>query len=67
MPETRPTVPVGDVIRSLKLPPWLRWVMNLVRGVRIQAGPVDILLDEDGRPISRGPLDQPHRPGKGKL
>jgi len=62
MGETRPTIPAGDIVRGLRLPGWLRWVMNLVRGVRIKAGPVDILLDQrDGATPPRTGLDQPHR------
>jgi hypothetical protein len=46
--------------RRLKLPGWLRWVLDLVRGTRIKAGPVDILLDKhDGATPPRTGLDQP--------
>ena len=62
MGDPRPEIPAGDIVRSLKLPGWLRWIMNLVRGVRVQAGPVDILLDkEPGATPPRTGLDQPHR------
>lgn len=55
-----PELPVGDIVRSLRLPGWLRWVLNLVKGVRVQAGPVDILLDkEQGATPPRTGLDQP--------
>ena len=60
MGDNRPTIPAGDIVRSLKLPGWLRWVMNLVKGVRVQAGPVDILLDKDqGATPPRTGLDRP--------
>lgn len=61
MGDNRPTIPAGDIVRSLKLPGWLRWIMNLVKGVRVQAGPVDILLDKDhgGATPPRTGLDQP--------
>jgi hypothetical protein len=72
MGDNRPTIPAGDVIRSLKLPPWLRWILNLVKGVKIQAGGVDILLDQKGGAMPpRTGLDQPHKleppkPGGGR-
>lgn len=60
MGDNRPTLPVGDAVRRMKLPGWLRWVMNLVKGTRIQAGPVDILLDQHGGATPpRTGLDQP--------
>lgn len=45
-----PEIPVGDAIRKLKLPPWLRWIMNLVQGVRITKGSTVIVLDEKPTP-----------------
>jgi len=38
MEAPRPTIPVGDMLQNVKLPGWLRWVLNLVRGVKITAG-----------------------------
>lgn len=63
-----PEIPVGDMVRKLKLPGWLRWVMNLVKGMRIKKGNVEIVLDEkpsmdallQNRP-SMGDLNQPHK------
>lgn len=58
----RPTIPAGDIARKLKLPGWLRFVLDLFRGTRIQAGPVDVLLDESrGATPPRTGLDQPHK------
>lgn len=56
-----PEIPVGDVVRSFKLPGWLRWVMNLVKGVRITRGGTTIVLSEkDGAmPPPRTGLDKP--------
>lgn len=55
-----PEIPVGDVVRSFKLPGWLRWVMNLVKGVRITRGGTTIVLSEkDGATPPRTGLDQP--------
>lgn len=60
MSDNRPTIPAGAIVRSLRLPGWLRWVLNLVRGVRVQAGPVDLLLDQhDGATPPKTGLDQP--------
>jgi len=57
-----PELPVGDIVRKLRLPGWLRWVMNMVRGVRVHAGGVDILLDQKGGATPpRTGLDAPHR------
>lgn len=70
MSENRPQIPAGDIVRSFNLPGWLRWLMNLVRGVKVQAGPVDILLDQkDGATPPKTGLDQPAkitppRPGR---
>lgn len=44
MSETRPTIPAGDIARKFKLPRWLRWLLDLFRGVKFHAGPVDIQL-----------------------
>lgn len=55
-----PEIPVGDVVRSFKLPGWLRWVMNLVKGVRITRGGTTIVLSEkDGATPPRTGLDKP--------
>lgn len=60
MSENRPTVPLGDAVRKLSLPGWLRTILNFLKGTRIQAGPVDILLDkEHGAMPPRTGLDQP--------
>ena len=45
-----PEIPVGDIVRSFKLPSWLRWVMNLVKGVRITKGGTTIVLNEKPTP-----------------
>lgn len=63
MSNDRPTIPVGDVIRSFNVPGWLRWLLNLFKGTRIPAGPVDILLTKGGATPPGTGLDQPHRPG----
>ena len=65
-PSPRPTIPAGDIARKLKLPGWLRWVLDLFRGAKITAGPVDIQLDEKpgAYPAGHSPLDStPHQPG----
>jgi hypothetical protein len=59
-------VPAGDILRRLRLPSWLRWLLELVRGTRIQAGPVDVLLDERPTPPRTG-LDVPHQPKAPKV
>ena len=41
-----PEIPVGDVVRSFKLPGWLRWVMNAVKGLRITRGGTTIVLSQ---------------------
>lgn len=57
-----PEIPVGDVVRSFKLPSWLRWLMNLVKGVKIRKGDTTIVLSEEpGATPPRTGLDQPHR------
>lgn len=65
-PSPRPTIPAGDIARRFKLPGWLRWVLDLLRGTRIAAGPVDIQLDQKpgAAPPGQSPLDStPHPPG----
>lgn len=60
MGDSRPTIPAGDIARRFKLPGWLRWVLDLLRGTKIHAGPVDIQLDQDqGATPPRTGLDQP--------
>lgn len=59
---SRPSIPVGDALRKLRLPGWLRWLLNMVKGTKIQAGPVDIQLDQNQGP-STGPSGMPHKPG----
>jgi hypothetical protein len=55
-----PEIPVGDVVRSLKLPGWLRWVMNAVKGLRITRGGTTIVLNEGhGATPPRTGLDRP--------
>jgi hypothetical protein len=55
-----PEIPVGDVVRSFKLPGWLRWVMNAVKGLRITRGGTTIVLNEGhGATPPRTGLDQP--------
>lgn len=58
-----PEIPVGDVLRKIdKLPSWLKWILNLVRGVRITKGGTTIVLDEkhgSGATPPRTGLDQP--------
>jgi len=56
-----PEIPVGDVIRSFKLPGWLRWLMNLVKGTKVTTGGVTVVLSETpgATPPGTG-LDQPH-------
>ena len=55
-----PEIPVGDVVRSFKLPGWLRWFMNAVKGLRITRGGTTIVLNEGhGAPPPRTGLDQP--------
>lgn len=55
-----PEIPLGDVVRSQKLPSWLRWIMNLVKGVRITRGGTTIVLSEkDGATPPRTGLDRP--------
>jgi hypothetical protein len=62
MSQDKPTIPVGDIARGLKLPGWLRWVLDLFRGTKIHAGPVDIQLDQaPGATPPRTGLDQPHQ------
>ena len=62
MGDSRPTIPAGDIVRGLKIPGWLRAILNFVKGVRVHAGPVDILLDQrDGATPPRTGLDQPHK------
>jgi hypothetical protein len=57
-----PEIPVGDVVRSFKLPGWLRWIMNLVKGVRITKGGTTIVLSEEqGATPPKTGLDQPHQ------
>jgi len=57
-----PEIPVGDMVRKLKLPPWLRWFMNLVQGIKIGKGDIVVVLDEQNTvgPARTG-LDQPHK------
>jgi hypothetical protein len=67
MGDTRPTIPAGDIARKFGIPSWLRWLLDLVKGTRIQAGPVDILLDRrDGATPPRTGLDQPAEDGGGR-
>lgn len=55
-----PDIPVGDVVRSFKLPGWLRAVMNALKGIRITRGGTTIVLSErDGATPPRTGLDQP--------
>ena len=55
-----PEIPVGDVVRSFRLPGWLRWVMNAVKGLRITRGGTTIVLNEGhGATPPRTGLDQP--------
>jgi len=57
-----PKIPVGDIIRSFKLPLWLRSIMNLVKGIQITRGGTTIVLSErDGATPPRTGLDQPHK------
>ncbi len=61
-PTPRPTIPAGDIARGFKLPGWLRFVLDLFRGTKIKAGPVDIQLDQGQTPTApRTGLDQPHK------
>ncbi len=61
MPD-KPVISAGDIARKLRLPGWLRWILDLLRGTKIHAGPVDVQLDE--RPGTTTPpgLEMPHRP-----
>lgn len=53
-------IPVGDVVRSFKLPGWLRWIMNAVKGLRITRGGTTIVLNEEhGATPPRTGLDKP--------
>lgn len=53
-------IPVGDVLRSSsRLPGWLRFILNAVRGTKVRIGGTEILLDE--QPAIRTGLDKPHR------
>jgi len=62
-----PEIPVGDIVRSFKLPGWLRSIMNLVKGIRITKGRTTIVLSErDGATPPRTGLDQPHKFGPPK-
>lgn len=55
-------IPLGDILRRLKLPGWLRAVLGAVQGTSVKVGGHDILLDEDaGATSPRTGLDQPHR------
>lgn len=56
----KPVIPVGDVVRQFNIPGWLRWLLNLVKGAKIHAGPVDIQLDQgQGATPPKTGLDQP--------
>lgn len=65
MGDSRPTIPAGDIARQFKLPSWLRWVLDLLRGTKIHAGPVDIQLDQEhgATPPKTGLDATPHAPG----
>lgn len=68
MSDNRPTIPAGDIARRFNLPKWLRFILDLFRGTKIQAGPVDIQLNEgQGLPPARTGLDQPHEFGAPKI
>ena len=56
-----PEIPVGDVLRKIdKLPGWLKWILNLTKGIRITKGGTTIVLSErDGATPPRTGLDQP--------
>ncbi len=57
-----PDIPVGDVVRRFRLPRWLRWIMDRVKGLRIPVGGNVIVLSDRGGPTQpRTGLDQPHR------
>lgn len=57
-----PQIPVGDVLRSMKLPGWLRAILTLVKGTTFKVGGADILLDQaPGATPPKTGLDQPHR------
>lgn len=59
-----PSIPIGDLLRSLKLPGWLRAILNFTKGRKVEVGGVDILLDQrSGATPPRSGLDQPHRIG----
>ena len=56
-------IPVGDILRSLKLPGWLRSILNLIKGQKVRVGGTDILLGQKpgGATTPHSGLDQPHK------
>ena len=57
-----PVIPVGDILRGLKLPGWLRALLALVKGTKVKVGGAEILLDQaPGATLPKTGLDQPHR------
>lgn len=64
MPDDHPVIPAGDIARKFNLPRWLRWILDLFRGTRISAGPVDIQLEQGQGPTppQTGLDAKPHFP-----